>query len=73
MDSIITVKTAQRAAPVSYTHLDVYKRQVYDLVWNEPYSGDYNVVMRHICNIREKIEDDPGQPLYCLLYTSRCV
>ena len=37
---------------------------VYDLVWNEPYSGDYNVVMRHICNIREKIEDDPGQPLY---------
>ena len=34
------------------------------LVWNEPYSGDYNVVMRHICNIREKIEDDPGQPLY---------
>ena len=20
--------------------------------------------MRHICNIREKIEDDPGQPLY---------
>ena len=30
----------------------------------EPYSGDYNVVMRHICNIREKIEDDPGQPMY---------
>ena len=25
---------------------------------------NYNVVMRHICNIREKIEDDPGQPLY---------
>ena len=40
------------------------KEMVYDLVWNEPYSGDYNVVMRHICNIREKIEDDPGQPLY---------
>ena len=38
---------------VSYTHLDVYKRQ-----------GDYNVVMRHICNIREKIEDDPGHPVY---------
>ena len=37
---------------------------LYDLVWNEPYSGDYNVVMRHICNIREKIEDDPGKPLY---------
>ena len=38
--------------------------QIYDIIWNEPYSGDYNVVMRHICNIREKIEDDPGQPLY---------
>ena len=37
---------------------------LYDLVWNEPYSGDYNVVMPHICNIREKIEDDPGKPLY---------
>ena len=40
------------------------KEQIYDIVWKEPYSGDYNVVMRHICNIREKIEDDPGHPLY---------
>lgn len=40
------------------------KEMIYDRIWNEPYSGDYNVVMRHICNIREKIEDDPGQPLY---------
>ena len=40
------------------------KEQIYDIIWNEPYLGDYNVVMRHICNIREKIEDDPGQPLY---------
>ena len=40
------------------------KEQIYGIIWNEPYSGDYNVVMRHICNIREKIEDDPGQPLY---------
>ena len=40
------------------------KEQIYDIIWNEPYSGDYNVVMRYICNIREKIEDDPGQPLY---------
>ena len=40
------------------------KEQIYDIIWNELYSGDYNVVMRHICNIREKIEDDPGHPLY---------
>ena len=39
------------------------KEQIYDIIWNEPYSGDYNVVMRHICNIREKIEDDPGHPV----------
>ena len=40
------------------------KEQIYDINWNEPYSGDYNVVIRHICNNREKIEDDPGHPLY---------
>ena len=40
------------------------KEQIYDIIWNEPYSVDYNVVMRHICNIREKIEDDPGHPVY---------
>ena len=40
------------------------KEQIYDIIWNEPYSGDYNVVMRYICNIREKIEDDPGHPVY---------
>ena len=40
------------------------KELIYDLIWKEPYSGDYNVVMRHICNIREKIEDDPVHPLY---------
>ena len=40
------------------------KEQIYNIIWNEPYSGDYNVVMRHICNIREKIEDDPGHPVY---------
>ena len=40
------------------------KEQIYDLVWNEPYSGDYNIVMTHIHHIREKIEDDPAHPVY---------
>lgn len=40
------------------------KEQIYDIVWNEPYSGDYNIVMSHISHIREKIEDDPGNPMY---------
>ena len=30
------------------------KEQIYDIVWQEPYSGDYNIVMSHIHHIREK-------------------
>ena len=37
------------------------KEQIYDIVWKEPYSGDYNIVMSHIRNIRKKIEDDPSK------------
>lgn len=40
------------------------KEQIYDVVWKEPYSGDYNIVMSHISHIREKLEDDPGHPVY---------
>ena len=40
------------------------KEQIYDVVWKEPYSGDYNIVMSHIRNIREKIEDNPSKPVY---------
>lgn len=40
------------------------KEQIYDIVWKESYSGDYNIVMSHIRNIREKIEDNPSRPIY---------
>lgn len=40
------------------------KEQIYDSVWEEPYFGDYNIVMSHIRNIREKIEDNPSKPVY---------
>ena len=40
------------------------KEQIYDIVWKEPYSGDYNIEMSHIRNIREKIEDNPSKPVY---------
>lgn len=40
------------------------KEQIYDIVWKEPYSGDYNIVMSHIHNIRERIEDNPRKPIY---------
>ena len=29
-----------------------------------PHSGDYNIVMSHVRNIREKIEDNPSKPIY---------
>ena len=40
------------------------KEQIYNVVWKEPYAGDYNIVMSHISHIREKIEDDPAHPVY---------
>ena len=40
------------------------KEQIYDVVWKEPYAGDYNIVMSHISHIREKIEDDPAHSVY---------
>lgn len=40
------------------------KEQIYDIVWEEPYFGDYNIVMSHIRNILEKIEDNPSKPIY---------
>ena len=40
------------------------KEQIYDGVWKESYFDDYNSVMSHIRNIREKIEDNPSKPVY---------
>ena len=40
------------------------KEQIYDIVWKEPYSGDYNIVMSHISHIRDKIEDDSSHPIF---------
>ena len=55
---------------VSYTHLDVYKRQVfsinqiYEAIWNEDAIGADNTVAVHIRHIREKIEINPKEPRY---------
>ena len=40
------------------------KEQIYNRVWKEPYFGNHNIVMSHIRNIREKIEDNPSKPVY---------
>ena len=62
--------------PVSYTHLDVYKRQLYyhRVIGKENLSGYEDGTMVLICNHGE-IYGPVVANLYvpCLLYTSRCV
>ena len=67
-----TLPTAARPGPVSYTHLDVYKRQIKDHQW--PGLAAVGKVER----IREIAGKTTSETAYyllsaCLLYTSRCV
>ncbi|REK71369.1 response regulator transcription factor [Paenibacillus paeoniae] len=40
------------------------KALLYQLVWNDDYYGDENVINVHMRRLREKIEDDPSHPCY---------
>lgn len=40
------------------------KKQIYEEVWEEMYIGDSNNIMVHLSHIREKMEDDPKNPIY---------
>ncbi len=42
------------------------REQLLNLVWGNDYYGDTRTVDVHIRWIREKIEDDPGNPLYII-------
>jgi DNA-binding response OmpR family regulator len=45
------------------------KAKLYQLVWNEEYYHDDNVINVHMRRLREKIEDDPSNPRYiCTLW-----
>ena len=48
------------AGPVSYTHLDVYKRQEKSYAWT-------------IAQVKSILQDETYIGNSCLLYTSRCV
>lgn len=37
---------------------------IYEKVWGQPYFENNNTVMVHIRKLREKIEDNPRQPMY---------
>ncbi len=40
------------------------KEQIYNIIWQQPYYGDCNIVMNYIHYIRNKIENNPNKPLY---------
>ena len=40
------------------------KAQIYNLVWQDEYYGDENVINVHIRRLREKLEDNPSDPKY---------
>ena len=40
------------------------KQQIYQLIWNDAYYGDENIINVHMSRLREKIEDDPSNPQY---------
>lgn len=40
------------------------KEQIYEMIWKESCCGDCSIIMSHVQNIRKKIEDEPGKPLY---------
>lgn len=39
-------------------------QQIYEAVWEEPYSYEKNNIMTHISHLKTKIESDPTHPRY---------
>lgn len=42
------------------------KKQLFELAWSDVYYEDANTVMVHMSRLREKMEDNPRNPLYLL-------
>ena len=61
---------------VSYTHLDVYKRQLIDKLIDASQAGvKVELIVRGICCVKPQVEGATENitVISCLLYTSRCV
>ena len=69
-EKINTDNITAEANPVSYTHLDVYKRQLIDKAreLSSLFMGGFNIAFGDT-----KVLDNIKQSIDCLLYTSRCV
>ena len=70
----------RRVRPVSYTHLDVYKRQVYRpveyMAVSDAFSTESETVLTQQQVALEEVADvftQQVEAVTCLLYTSRCV
>ena len=50
--------------PVSYTHLDVYKRQLLNRVWGYDYIGESRTLDMHVKTLRAKLADNAEAPKY---------
>jgi DNA-binding response OmpR family regulator len=51
---------------VNNANLILSKRKIYEAIWGEEYMGDDNTIMVHIRHLREKLEDDPGNPRHLI-------
>lgn len=40
------------------------KQQIFERIWEDSFVDDHNTIMVHISNLRNKIEDNPKQPVY---------
>lgn len=71
-----TIEVSVRGEPVELTATEfgilkllaahpgrVYtKAQIYQLVWDEDFGGDFSTVQVHVRRLRAKIEEDPSEP-----------
>ena len=71
-----TVKKGGREIDFTHTEFEILcllaenpgkvfsREQIYNHVWDDPYSGCNNAIVTHIRHIRAKMEDEPGKPVF---------
>ncbi|MGM7682625.1 response regulator transcription factor [Cytobacillus sp. Hm23] len=49
---------------ISHPNRVFTKKQIYQLIWDDGYLGDENIINVHMRRLREKIEENPSSPIY---------